>query len=389
MQPFTIAVPDTVLADLRDRLSRTRWPDQIPGTGWDYGAEIGTVQDLCEYWRTTFDWRAAEVELNRWPQFTTDVDGIHLHFIHAVSPHAEAIPLCLTHGWPGSISEFMEVLGPLTDPTAHGGDARDAFHVVAPSMPGYGFSGPTTVAGVDIRRVAATNVALMAQLGYDRYAAQGGDWGAIATAHMGQLDPEHLCGIHVNMAIPRPPEGDPMAGVHPDEMKGLADMARFRDEETGYQRIQGTKPQTLAYGLNDSPAGLAGWILEKFRTWSDCGGDVFSAFSRDRLLTNITIYWVTGTINSSTRLYYESMRAGGLGALTGRVDVPTAIAMFPHELYRPPRSWCEQVYDVQQFTHMPSGGHFAAMEEPELLVDDIRTFFRRFRQVRQVRQVRS
>jgi microsomal epoxide hydrolase len=271
------------------------------------------------------------------------------------------------------------VLGPLTDPTAHGGDARDAFHVVAPSMPGYGFSGPTTVPGVDIRRVAAVNVALMARLGYERYAAQGGDWGGIATAHMGQLAPEHLYGIHVNMAIPRPPDSDPMAGVLPEEMQGLADMAHFRDQETGYQRIQGTKPQTLAYGLNDSPAGLAGWILEKFRTWSDCDGDVFSSFTRDQLLTNITIYWVTGTINSSTRLYYESMKSGGLGALTGRVEVPTAIAMFPHELYRPPRSWCEQVYDVQQFTHMPAGGHFAAMEEPALLVDDVRTFFRRFR----------
>ncbi len=315
MQPFTIAVPDAVLDDLRDRLARTRWPDQIPGTGWDYGAELGTVQDLCEYWRTTFDWRAAEAELNRWPQFTTDIDDIHVHFIHARSPHPDAMPLCVTHGWPGSISEFGDVLGPLTDPTAHGGDARDAFHVVAPSMPGYGFSGPTTVTGVDIRRVAATNVALMAQLGYVKYAAQGGDWGGIATAHMGQLDPEHLCGIHVNMAIPRPPDGDAMAGVLPEEMQGLAAMAHFRDHETGYQRIQGTKPQTLAYGLNDSPAGLAGWILEKFRTWSDCGGDVFSKFTRDQLLTNITIYWVTGTINSSTRLYFESTRSGGLGAL--------------------------------------------------------------------------
>jgi len=377
--PFTIAVPDAVLDDLRDRLARTRWPDQIPGTTWEYGAELASVQRLCEHWRTEFDWRAAEQRLNRWPQFTTDIDGLHVHFIHARSPHPDAIPLCITHGWPGSVAEFLEVIGPLTDPTAHGGDARDAFHVVAPSMPGYGFSGPTTVTGVDIRRVAATNVALMARLGYERYGAQGGDWGAIATSHMGQLDPEHLHGIHVNMAIPRAPQGDPMAGVEPHEMEALATMAHFREHETGYQRIQGTKPQTLAYGLNDSPAGLAGWILEKFRSWSDCGGDVFGRFSLDALLTNITIYWVTGTINSSTRLYFESMRSGGLSNLEGRVEVPTAIAIFPAEMFRPPRAWCDQVYDVQQFTRMPSGGHFAAMEEPALLVDDVRKFFRRFR----------
>jgi pimeloyl-ACP methyl ester carboxylesterase len=377
--PFTVAVDDAVLDDLLERLARTRWPDQIPGTTWEYGAELASVQQLCEHWRTEFDWRAAEARLNRWPQFTTDIDGLHVHFIHARSPHPDAIPLCITHGWPGSVAEFLEVIGPLTDPTAHGGDARDAFHVVAPSMPGYGFSGPTTVTGVDIRRVAATNVALMARLGYERYGAQGGDWGAIATSHMGQLDPGHLYGIHVNMAIPRAPQGDPMAGVEPHEMEGIAAMAHFREHETGYQRIQGTKPQTLAYGLTDSPAGLAGWILEKFRSWSDCGGDVFGQFSLDALLTNITIYWVTGTINSSTRLYFESMRSGGLSALEGRVDVPTGIALFPAELFRPPRAWCEQVYDVQQFTRMPSGGHFAAMEEPQLLVDDIRSFFRRFR----------
>lgn len=384
VRPFTIAVPDAVLDDLRDRLARTRWPDQIPGTSWEYGAHLDAVRDLCEYWRTEYDWRAAEAELNRWPQFETDITldigDVHQHFVHARSPHADAIPLCLTHGWPGSISEFLEVLGPLTDPTAHGGDAGDAFHVVAPSMPGYGFSGPTTVTGVDVRHVAMANIALMERLGYDRYAAQGGDWGAIATTHMGQLAADRLIGIHVNMAVPRPPEGDPMAGVQPEEMGGLADLAHFRQHETGYQAIQGTKPQTLAYGLTDSPAGLAGWILEKFRTWSDCDGDVYSTFTRDQLLTNITIYWVTETINSSTRLYYESTKSGGsLAAFTGRVEVPTGIAVFPREIVRPPRSWCEQVYDVQHFTQQPKGGHFAAMEQPRLFVDDVRTFFRRFR----------
>jgi microsomal epoxide hydrolase len=384
LRPFTIAVPQAVLDDLRERLARTRWPDQIPGTGWDAGTDLTAVRELCDYWRDGYDWRLAEAALNRWDQVETDVEldvgTVHLHAIHARSPHADAIPLCLTHGWPGSIAEFLDVLGPLTDPVAHGGDAADAFHVVAPSMPGYGFSGPTTVTGVDVRRVAMANIALMERLGYERYGAQGGDWGAIATTHMGQLAADRLIGIHVNMAIPRPPEGDPMAGVEPDEMQGLADLAHFRQHETGYQAIQGTKPQTLAYGLTDSPAGLAAWILEKFRTWSDCDGDVSSTFTRDQLLTNITIYWVTGTINSSTRLYHETMRAnGGLAAVTGRVEVPTGIAVYPREIIRPPRAWCEQVYDVRHYSRQPRGGHFAAMEQPKLFVDDVRTFFRMFR----------
>ena len=380
LTPFRIAVPDSVLDDLRERLARTRWPDQIPGTTWEYGSELATVQDLCRYWLDEFDWRAAEARLNAWPQFEADVDGLHVHFVHVRSPHRDAVPLCITHGWPGSIAEFTKIVGPLTDPTAHGGNAADAFHVVAPSMPGYGFSGPTTETGVDIRRVARTNVALMARLGYERYGAQGGDWGAIATAEMGLLDAAHLLGIHVNMAVPRPPKGDDrMAGVLPEEIEGLQAVAEFRERESGYQHIQRTRPQTLAYGLTDSPAGLAGWILEKFRVWSDCDGNVFSRFTRDELLTNIMIYWVTGTINASTRLYYETFRAGHLGTTDARVEVPTAIAIFPKEIYRPPRVWCEGVYNVQQFTRMPSGGHFAAMEEPALLVDDLRTFFRQFR----------
>ena len=281
-QPFRIDIAQDVLDDLRQRLANTRWPDQIPGTEWDYGAELNTVHELCDYWRDHYDWRLAEAALNTWPQFTTtlsddrfDIDGIHLHFAHIRSPHTDALPLIVTHGWPGSIAEFTKIVGPLTDPTAHGGSASDAFHVVVPSMPGYGFSGPTTRTGVDIRTVAECNAALMRMLGYDRYGAQGGDWGAIATAQMGLIDAEHLAGIHVNMAVAGPPkDADPMAGVLPEEMAGLGLMGEFMANETGYQGIQGTKPQTLAYGLTDSPAGLAGWILEKFRTWSDCGGDV-------------------------------------------------------------------------------------------------------------------
>jgi microsomal epoxide hydrolase len=387
IEPFRIDVADAVLDDLRRRLADTRWPDQLPGTTWEYGTDLTTLRELCEYWRDGFDWRAAEAALNAWPQFTTtladdrfDVDGIHLHFVHARSPHPDALPLVITHGWPGSIAEFLDVLGPLTDPVAHGGDAADAFHVVAPSMPGYGFSGPTTRQGIDIRAVAECNAALMRALGYERYGAQGGDWGALATAHLGLVDPDHVAGLHVNMVVAGPADpADPMAGVQPEEMEGLAAMATFTQQETGYQQIQGTKPQTLAYGLTDSPAGLAGWILEKFRTWSDCDGDVYSRFSRDQLLTNITIYWVTGTINASTRLYCETMRSGRWGPLGARIDVPVGAAIFPKELYRPPRAWAEKVMNIRRWTRMASGGHFAAMEEPGLLVEDVRAFFRELR----------
>jgi pimeloyl-ACP methyl ester carboxylesterase len=380
IRPYRVDVAAEVLDDLRDRLARTRWPDQIPGRAWGYGTDLETLQDLCAYWHDEFDWRAAEARLNEWPQFETDIDDIHIHFVHARSPEADALPLVITHGWPGSVAEFLKILGPLTDPAAHGGDAGDAFHVVAPSMPGYGFSGPTTRPGVDIRTVAEVNAALMARLGYDRYGAQGGDWGAMATTQLGHVDAPHLAGIHLNMVLAGPPkDADAMAGVLPEELDGIAAAREFRDEESGYQAIQGTKPQTLAYGLTDSPAGLAGWILEKFRTWSDCGGDVYSRFTRDELLTNITIYWVTGTINASTRMYCESRRSGRFGAVAQKVKVPTGAAIFPKELFRPPRVWAEAAYDIVQWTRMPSGGHFAAMEEPEALVDDMRAFFRQVR----------
>jgi microsomal epoxide hydrolase len=376
LTPFRIDVPEAVLVDLKDRLSRTRWPDQIPGTEWEYGTDVATLRDLCQYWHDEFDWRAAEARLNEWPQFETDVDDLHVHFVHARSPHPDAFPVVITHGWPGSVAEFQKILGPLTDPPAHGGDAADAFHVVAPSMPGYGFSGPTTRRGVDTRAIAEVNATLMARLGYDRYGAQGGDWGAGVSTQLGRHDADHVAGVHLNMVLARPPDpANPTAGVQPDEMELLNRLDTFRREETGYQAIQGTKPQTLAYGLTDSPAGLAGWILEKFRTWSDCSGDVFSRFTRDELLTNITIYWVTGTINASTRLYRESLRGQGFAG-AGRVEVPTGAAIFPKELFTPPRVWADAAYNIVRWTPMPSGGHFAAMEEPELLVDDMRAFFR-------------
>ena len=380
LTPFTIDVRDDVITDLRDRLHRTRWPDQIDEAAWEYGTDRTALQRLCTYWADEFDWPAAQARLNRWPQFTTTIDGQNVHFLHARSPHAGALPLVITHGWPGSIAEFEKIIGPLTDPVAHGGDAADAFHVVCPSMPGYGFSGPTHERGWTIQRVAATVAALMAALGYDHYGAQGGDWGAVVTTHLGSQDASHVVGIHLNMVVAGPPQGtdDVMAGVLPEEMAGIAHMADFREHETGYQAIQGTRPQTLAYGLTDSPAGLAGWILEKFRQWGDCGGDPFNAFTLDELCTNLMIYWATGTINSSMRLYYETMGPGRRKPAPP-VPVPTGAAIFPKELYQPPRVWADRQYNITRWTRFEKGGHFAALEQPAALVDDVRAFFRTVR----------
>jgi microsomal epoxide hydrolase len=381
VERMRIEVPEEVLEDLRRRLAATRFPDQIPGSGWDYGTDAAYLRELVAYWRDKYDWRAQELLLNRFDHFRTRIDGQDVHFLHARSPRDDAFPLLVTHGWPGSVYEFHKIIGPLTDPAAHGASEADAFHLVCPSIPGYGFSGPTHEPGWDVRRVAETFAKLMARLGYARYGAQGGDWGAIVTTHLGLLDPEHVAGIHLNMVVAGPPEGaaNPMEGVAPEEMQGLADIAEFQKKETGYQQIQGTKPQTLGYALSDSPAGLAAWIVEKFRTWSDCGGDVERRFSKDELLTNIMIYWVTGTINSSVRLYCETMRSGRFGVAGERVTVPTACSIFPKEIFRPPRRWVEGRYNLVQWTRHASGGHFAALEEPELLVADLRSFLRKLR----------
>jgi pimeloyl-ACP methyl ester carboxylesterase len=376
IRPFKIEVPDAVLADLRERLARTRWPDQIPGTGWEYGTELAYLKQLCESWRTSYDWRAHEAALNRWPQFETTIDGQRIHFVHARSKHAGAFPLILTHGWPGSIVEFQKILPLLVDPP---GGARDAFHVVCPSLPGYGFSGPTRERGWDPERIARAEIELMRRLGYAPYGAQGGDWGSLVTSWIGKLDAAHCAGIHLNMLIaPPPPDAKPEA-LAPDEQQRLAHAAAFQTEGAGYQAIQGTRPQTLAYGLTDSPAGLAGWIVEKFRAWADCNGDVESVFTRDELLTNLTVYWVTGTINSSTRLYYEMRKSAKLPFAGGRIEVPTGVAVFPKELYNAPRAWAERIYNVTHWSVFPAGGHFAAMERPAELADDLGRFFRSLR----------
>lgn len=379
IEPFRVAVSDAGVADLRRRLEQTRWPDQIAGSGWEYGADGETVRDLCAYWRERYDWRAFEARLNAHPQFITGIDGERLHFYHLRSPEADARPLLLTHGWPGSVVEFLDVLGPLSDPRAHGGDPADAFHLVVPSLPGFGFSGPTRQRGVDGRRIAAMFDRLMTGLGYARYFAQGGDWGSMVTALLGALYPEHVGAIHLNfLSAPPPNRNDPAAGLNADELRMLERNAAFAERETGYQHIQRTRPLTLSYGLHDSPAGLAAWIVEKFRNWSDCGGDVPRSFSRDRLLDNISVYWLTGTIASSMRLYYEEIGPGRRQPLPV-VAVPTGHAIFPAEIVHTPRPWAEARYDIRRWQPMPRGGHFAAMEVPELFVDELRSYFREFR----------
>jgi microsomal epoxide hydrolase len=376
--PFTVDVPQAALDDLRDRLARTRFPEQIPDAGWDYGTELGYERELVEYWRDTYDWRAQEARLNQLDHFLTTIDGQRVHFIHQRSPEPDALPLVITHGWPGSIVEFLDVIGPLTDPRAHGGDPGDAFHVVAPSIPGYAFSGPTTERGWSARRVAEAWATLMAGLGYDRYGAQGGDWGSIITTHLGLVDADHLAGIHLNMVVAgAPPAGD-SGELTEVEQQGLADMAAYFATDSGYMQIQSTKPQTLGYALEDSPAGLAAWIVEKFRSWSDCNGDVESAFTRDQLLTNIMCYWLTGTAHSSARLYYENRVADGW-AVREKIQVPTGAAIYPREIIRPPRRWAEANYHITHWQEQPRGGHFAAMEQPALFVDDVRAFFRTVR----------
>ena len=380
-EPFRIAVPDAVLADLRERLARTRLPDEMPGSGWTYGTNLAYLRELVAYWKDRYDWRAAEARLNAFPQFRARVGDLGIHFIHQRGAGPAPLPLLITHGWPGSIAEFAKIIGPLSDPARHGGDPADAFDVVAPSMPGYGFSDHPTTPGMDPERIAALWAELMDGLGYARFGAQGGDWGAMVTTYLGARHASRVVGIHLNMVIafPDDPQNPNVDGVLPEEFPGLLEAQHFQKEETGYQRIQATKPQTLAYALNDSPAGLAAWIVEKFRTWSDCGGDVERRFTKDELLTNIMLYWVPETANSSCRLYYEAVHAEKFPPTGLRVEVPTGCAIFPGELFKPPRVWAERAFNVQRWTRFPAGGHFAAMEEPAALVDDIRAFFRPLR----------
>ena len=373
VEPFEVRVDRTDLVDLHDRLSRTRFPEALPGEGWDAGMPVAYLRELVEYWRTTYDWQREQARLNRFDQFRTTIDGQSIHFIHARSPHAGALPVLLIHGWPGSVVEFLDVIPRLVDPTSYGGRAEDACHVVVPSLPGYGFSEPPRTGGWDVTRIAAAFIGLMARLGYDRYGSQGGDWGAQVTTRIGVLDPEHCCGIHLNMPLGFRPE-EP-GELSEREQADLADLGRFTKSEAAYAAEQGTKPQTVGVGLDDSPAGLLAWIVEKLRGWSDCDGDPETCFTRDQMLTNVMLYWLTRTATSSARLYWETNRSGVLAEKLAFIDVPTGVARYPKEILRWPRSWVEAQYNVTRWVDMPRGGHFAAMEQPELFADDVLAFF--------------
>jgi epoxide hydrolase len=374
---FRVEVPQADLDDLRERLARTRWPDELPDVGWDLGVPLDYLKGLTEYWATTYDWRSQEAALNELAQFTTIIDDQNIHFLHVRSPDPEALPLLITHGWPGSIVEFLDIIGPLTDPAAHGGDAADAFHVIAPSIPGFGFSGPTHETGWDTARVARAWATLMSRLGYERYGAQGGDTGALVSPELGRLDPDHVMGIHVNnlLTFPSGQPGD-LDNLSDAEQKRTKLMQRWQNEMSGYASIQSTRPQTLAYALTDSPVGQLAWIVEKFKEWTDPAAELpEDAVDRDRLLTDVTIYWLTATAGSSARLYYEGARSWGQANEPSAV--PTGVAVFPMDITI--RSIAERQHNIVHWTEFDRGGHFAAMEAPNLLVDDMRAFFHRLR----------
>ncbi len=377
--PFRIAIPDSEILDLKRRLAQTRLPDAIDGSNWDYGTSLPYLAELLEYWRDEFDWREQERRLNQFDHFKTNIDSIDVHFIHERSAHEDAMPIVLTHGWPGSFVEFIDLIEPFTDPEAHGGNAEDAFHVVVVSLPGFGFSSHPHERGYSPERMADIVAALMSRLGYDRYIAQGGDWGSRISRYLATKHAEHVAGLHLNFCLANAPAGtvagpSSTADLTPAERAGSAAREQFQREGRGYFELQSTKPQTVGYALNDSPAGLAAWIVEKFQGWSDSGGNVENSFTKDVLLTNISLYWFTQSAASSARIYYEQRHAAP-GA-EPRVAVPTACAIFPKELLVPPRAWAENDYNLVQWTVMPRGGHFAALEEPGLLVDDIRAFNR-------------
>jgi pimeloyl-ACP methyl ester carboxylesterase len=377
--PFRIDVPDADLADLRDRLRRTRWPDQETVDDWSQGAPLAWVQDLCQYWASGYDWRAREARLNSFPQFRTTIDGLDLHFLHVRSPHDGALPLVLTSGWPGSVTEFSHVIGPLTDPAGHGGDPADAFHVVCPSLPGYGFSGKPAGTGWNVQRIAAAWATLMARLGYPRYGAQGSDWGTSVTTSLGQQDAAHLAGIHAMPPI-APPDPATLDDLTEAERASLAELRAASAHESGYSAEQSTKPQTVGYGLVDSPAGLAAWIGEKFWSWTDHDGSLDAVISRDDLLDDLMLYWLPGTAASSARLYWESFAQVSdwfTSAVTDTVDVPTGCTVFPHEVPHPSRRWAAKRYtDIRHWSEPARGGHFAALEQPATFVEEVRTFFR-------------
>jgi pimeloyl-ACP methyl ester carboxylesterase len=373
--PFRIEASEADLDDLRRRLQATRWPDRETVDDWSQGIPLAYVQEVCAYWAEKYDWRAREALLNELPQFRTGIDGCGIHFVHARSPHENALPLVISHGWPGSIVEFHKVIGPLTDPTAYGGDAADAFHVVCPSLPGYGYSEKPTRSGWNVERIADAWGQLMRRLGYERYLAQGGDWGAMVTTAIGIRDPQHCAAIHLNMPI-APPDPDTMNDLTEREQSALAGIQHYTDWDSGYSKQQSTRPQTVGYGLVDSPAGLAAWILEKFWSWTDCDGHPENVLSRDELLDNAMLFWLPGTGASSARLYWESFR----NAPMDPVGVPVGCSIFPKEIFRTSKRWAEKRFgSLLHWNELDKGGHFAAFEQPETYVDEVRTCFRSLR----------
>jgi pimeloyl-ACP methyl ester carboxylesterase len=376
---FRIEVPEAELSELRARLQVARWPERETVDDWSQGVPLTYLQDVCAYWADGYDWRATEARLNGLPQFRAEIDGLGIHFLHIRSQHPEALPLVITHGWPGSIVEFLKVIGPLTDPTAHGGDAADAFHVVCPSLPGYGFSDRPAQTGWGVERIAAAWTELMGRLGYERYGAQGSDWGTSISACIGQLDPGHVAGIHLTPPL-APPDPATFDELTEREHAALASLEHAAEWESGYSREHATRPQTVGYGLVDSPVALCAWIIEKFWAWTDCDGHPENALTRDELLDNVMLYWLPRTGASSARLYWESIRRVNewiSGPVRDTVAVPTGCTIFPKELQRPSRRWAEKRFtDIRHWSEPDRGGHFAAFEQPELFVDEVRAFFR-------------
>jgi epoxide hydrolase len=373
--PFKITIDAAQLDDLKRRLRATRWPDKETPSDWSQGIPLAYVQDLCRYWEQDYDWRAREALLNRFPQFRTTIDGIGIHFIHVKSPHAGALPLVMTHGWPGSIVEFQKVIEPLTNPTKHGGTAADAFHVVCPSLPGYGFSDKPTTTGWNVEKIGRAWSTLMPRLGYPKYVAQGGDWGAIVTTAIGLNDTANCLGIHLNMPIVTP---DPatMGDLTDREKSALAGMQHYADWDSGYSKQQSTRPQTLGYGLADSPSGQAAWIIEKFWSWMDCDGHPENVVSRDELLDNVMLYWLPGNAASSARLYWESFNK----VSRDPVKIPTGCSIFPKEIFRCSRRWAEKRFEkLVHWNDLDKGGHFAALEQPATFINEVRTCFRHMR----------
>jgi pimeloyl-ACP methyl ester carboxylesterase len=378
VQSFTIAVPEADLVDLRERLARTRWPEAETVADWSQGVPLSYLQELCDYWLHHYDWRTTERRLNRFPQFTTSIDGLELHFLEVRSPHPRALPLVLTHGWPGSVLEFEKVIGPLTDPVAYGGRAEDAFTVVCPSLPGYAFSGRPQESGWGVERIARAWGVLMSRLGYARYGAQGGDWGTTISTLLARQDPEHVVGIHLNPPL-APPDPDTFHDLAPAEEAAMAALRHAGEWEDGYSAEQSTRPQTVGYGLVDSPVALCAWIVEKFYAWTDCQGHPENALTKDEMLDDITLYWLTGTGASAARLYWESIRQVQEmfgGATTDEVTVPTGCSIFPAETIRPSRRWAAKRFtDIRYWNELDRGGHFGAFEQPGLFVGDVRAFF--------------